>query len=716
MRSGQSIARIQWGQVARKKRVPDPQRVRLGPWAALLAGAFLLKLIVVLQLKDHPLVQPEVGLDTSAYAVLAQRVLAGDLGLGPGLYFMSPLYIYFLAGGLAGTGSYTAVRVLQILLGTVSIGLIFQTAREWFGDRAAWIAAVLAAFTGLVTFYETLILQAALDAFLTAAALFALTRGLRKPSWGWLLTAGLVFGIATLNRPNMLLAAAGVAVVMVLVRRAIAPALVLIAGLAIGMAPVAVRNVIVAHQWSFVSSHGGLNLYIGNGPEATGFYHQIPGITPNIAGQATDAQRVAEKALGRKLTEGETSDYFVGLAMDWVRGHPGAALALFAKKFGYVFNAQHIALPYSYPFYAYDARTMLRFYVIGPWLLLPLGLVGLVAAAPAGSRKEYLVWASFVPAYAAAVAVFFVAERYRLPVLIPLTITAGAAIDLFWREVASKRWKALAVPAVALVAIFALANWRHGLHDGRWEEGLRMAQRLVILGRYDEADQWAERLEVQAPRPGMAHGGVGMQFLVSGQPERALVHFKAAKALDPNQPSVDYALGQGFLQTGRAAEAVAPLRRAFEAHVEPWGSGYDLADALKAAGDEAGAVDVIRRIPIGNQDNAELWLRIGRLAVSLHAPEAAEPFFRHGAELAPDQAGARLQYGVNLVVLGRFSDGLRELAEAARLDPRDADALAQLAYCEAKLGRMADARMHVAAALALVPDHPLAQQLAAALR
>ena len=76
-----------------------------------LAGVFVLKLLVVLQLRDHPLLQPDVGLDTAAYAELARRVVAGDLALGPGLYFVSPLYIYFLAAGLAVTDSFTAVRI-----------------------------------------------------------------------------------------------------------------------------------------------------------------------------------------------------------------------------------------------------------------------------------------------------------------------------------------------------------------------------------------------------------------------------------------------------------------------------------------------------------------------------------------------------------------------------------------------------------------------------
>ena len=119
------------------------------PAFLLLAGiVFVLKLLVVFQLKDHPLLQPDVGLDTAAYAELARRVLAGDLALGPGLYFVSPLYIYFLAAGLAVTDSFTAVRVIQVLLGTVSVALVFLSARDWFGERAAWIAAGLATFTG----------------------------------------------------------------------------------------------------------------------------------------------------------------------------------------------------------------------------------------------------------------------------------------------------------------------------------------------------------------------------------------------------------------------------------------------------------------------------------------------------------------------------------------------------------------------------------------
>jgi hypothetical protein len=56
---------------------------------------------------------------------------------------------------------------------------------------------------------------------------------------------------------------------------------------------------------------------------------------------------------------------------------------------------------------------MLGVLFVGPWLLVPLGLVGLLVAAPA-ARSGYVLWASFVPAYdALAVAVFYVTTGIR---------------------------------------------------------------------------------------------------------------------------------------------------------------------------------------------------------------------------------------------------------------------------------------------------------------
>ncbi|MDQ3068373.1 MAG: glycosyltransferase family 39 protein [Acidobacteriota bacterium] len=628
----------------------------------MLGVILLLKCLVVWELRNHPLLHPDAGLDTTAYVSLARQVAAGDLALGPGLYFVSPLYIYVLAAGLALFDSFTAVRLMQVLLGTLSVGGIFLMARAWFTPRAAWIAATLAGVTGMFTFYEVIVLQSSIDAFLTSAALTALTFAL-KPLLAELSSgssvfrlrsfvfclSGAVFGIAALNRPNMLLAAAAVFLALAVARRFLF-AVLLAAGVLAGLAPVTIRNAVVAGQWSLVSSHGGLNAYIGNNENATGFYREVPGIRPLIEGQQEDVRRVASERLGRPVSDAEASSYFTGLTRAWVMAHPMQAAALFAKKLYYTFHAQHVALPHSYPFFAYDTGSSLRYLFVGPWLLVPLGLAGLLFAPGAVSRERYLVWLAFVPGYAIGVAAFFVAERYRLPLLVPLCVGAGAAIDAAWRAIAARRVRPV-TPLLASAAVIAvIVNWPLPLDDGRWDDGLRTAQRLVITGHYDEADGWVSRLEAGTRRLGRAHHGVGMQLVVQAQPARALSHLKRS------------------------------LERGFAANDDP-----------------------------------EVWLRLGRLSARNEGPAAAEPFFRRGAELGAARAGARQQYGLNLLVMERWEDARRELREAVRLAPGDADSLAHLAYCEIKLGDAVAAREHVRAALQADATHALARQLAAAL-
>jgi tetratricopeptide (TPR) repeat protein len=241
-----------------------------------------------------------------------------------------------------------------------------------------------------------------------------------------------------------------------------------------------------------------------------------------------------------------------------------------------------------------------------------------------------------------------------------------------------------------------------------------MAQRLAILNRDAEAEAWVNKLAPAASRPGEAHYGLGLQYLLGGKIDQALKFLGEAQRLDPGQPDVEYTFGQALLKAGRAADALPHLRRGFDSgKTTARVAGYDLALALQATGDPAGAATVIQRITPAPNDSADVWLQVGRLAASINAPELAERFFRQGAALAPNVAGARLQYGLNLLVLNRVEDAARELDAAVRLDPRDADALAHLAYCELVLGRREDARRHADAAIALAPGHALASAVRA---
>ena len=270
-----------------------------------------------MQLWNHPLLQPHGELDTAYYVTLSQRVAAEGVFAPIGAFFVSPLYVYFLAAVFAAGGSLLAAQLVQIALGAAAVGLLFATARHWFGERAALVAAGLAILTGIFTFNEVLILQSALDPFLVSCALYALTRTMAGGGTGAFAAAGASLGLLALNRPNALVFAVAAAAVVFVTsacppscadwrRRAAARrarvnrGAVLVASLLAVLAANAARNYAVSGDAVVIASHGGLNLYIGNHDRADGTYTPVPGITPSIAGQASDSTRVAESSTGRQ--------------------------------------------------------------------------------------------------------------------------------------------------------------------------------------------------------------------------------------------------------------------------------------------------------------------------------------------------------------------------------------------------------------------------------
>ena len=425
--------------------------------------------------------------------------------------------------------------------------------------------------------------------------------------------------------------------------------------------------------------------------------------------------------------------------MDLVRQHPAAAVKLMARKVAYTFNASTLSLNYSYPFYAYDENTMLRFLFVGPWLLLPLGLLGLWVGAPSDPerRRGFWTWASFVPLYGLSVAAFFVSSRYRLPLLIPLCVTSGAAVDALLVVSGFSRtpspvasgFSRTSTPVVSgfsrtndnaptklatVLGAFALltvmTNWPFNLDDGRSEERTRMVLWLIGQQRFAEAEARIPEIERDSPIPGVLHFRVGRALIASHQYASAITHLQRAAEIDPGRPETDYALGQALLDASRPQEALPHLRRAHDAGVRTDLAGYDLARALAMTGDRAGAVRILEGVRPGRPDDAQSWFTLGELAAQLQAPQLTERFMREAARLQPTAADPHEQLGLALAAQGRYEEAVSELREPVRLDPSDATAQLNLAVALAQLGHIDESRAHAQEALRLRPDYDRARK------
>lgn len=698
---------------------------------------------MLLALRHHPLLEPRPGLDSGVYLQLARQVAGGDLLCGDRVFFVSPFYVYFAGAVLAlSAGSVLAVQIVQTLLGVAAAWLVADTTRIWFGRPGAWIAAAFAGTTGYFAFQEMLLQQSAVDPFLTALGLWTLARAWTRATWPRFLAAGVVLGLHGLNRPNVLLWAGAAALLTATMplggerargaagtdgsavdpreerpfrpaRERLALAGVLIAGLLVALLPVALRNYAVGGEFAFVSSHGGLNFFIGNNERADGTYRLVSGITPSIEGQDRDMRTVAGQAAGREMTDVEASRWFYGQALDWMVQHAGAAAALFARKLAYVFNAADIPLNDSYTYFATDERSPLRVLIVGPWLLLPLGLAGIWFGRPrarstseGGATGAWWRLAAFVPVYGISVAVFFVTGRYRLPVLVACCITAAGCVAAMVERVRLRGPRSLAAPLGVLLLLGVAVNADLGIDTGLagWRAEMILSQ--IDSGDTARAEALLARTEPMYPNAALLLHRVGRAYRKRGDDVRALAAFERALSHSPGRKEVELEIGETLLQMGRAAEALPHLEAARDLAGHEDEAQLALASALALAGRRDAALAALAGLRAPEKLDAASQGTAGRMALELGAPAVALPFLAGAAQAAPDNPEVREGLGLALAAAGRRSEAIAALEEAARLDPANPGVRMNLAILYAEAGRLSDARQQATEALRLSPGDP----------
>lgn len=626
----------------------------------MFAAALAVKAAVLVALGDHPLLQPRGALDTAVYIELAKT--------GPPLepFFVSPLYLYFLRVIFISGGDLLTARVIQIILGAAAVVLVADTARIWFGARAAWIAGTLMTLTGAVAFYEITILQSALDPFLTALMLWTMSR--KGPASG--IALGAATALLVLNRPNVLVWAAALSVLLLWRDRA--RLLPFIIGATVTFAPVVVRNWTVAGEAVLIASHGGLNFYIGNNPEADGTYRHVPGIRPDIRGQQIDTKRLAERSTGRVMTARDVSRWFYDRALRWIASEPVDATRLFLKKVALTLTQSDVPLNHSYAFFSRDVRSPLMLLVLGPWLLFPLAALGAIPTRAERRWPETIV--AFFVIYALSVAIFFVASRYQLPLLSAASVLAGGgAVGLIEGP---RRLRTILFAALFAVVVL----WDFGVSEGRAEEASGLVFYHIEQGRFDEARALLEQIEARHTDPAMLYWRTGLAYRGAGREGEAIAMFERARDApsqkDETRLAASVSLAEAYARQGRGADALA-IARTLEA------TQFDFDHAA----------------------------RLGRVAIDAGDGASAVRFLGRAASLRPDSAFARHHHGVALILSGDHTTAMRELEAARQLDPTNASTRLNLAVLQAQAGQMAAARENAREALRLRPGYAQAEGL-----
>jgi Tfp pilus assembly protein PilF len=641
-------------------------------FAGVVTFAFLLRLIYLQQIQSIPLFYFLAG-DGRTYDEWAQRIAAGAW-LGEGVFYQAPLYPYFL--GVLQTlfgHNLWAIRFVQILLGSVSCGLIFFVGAKIFSRGAGLAAGLLLACYAPAIFFDALIEKSVLDLFLLSCLLFLLLGLSHQERWPKWLGAGVILGLLGLSRENALILLP-VVLLWIAIYFSTRPLAVrsrwtglFLAGVLLILLPVGLRNLIAGGEFKLTTSQLGPNFFIGNNPAADGTYGSVRKVIGEVQLEGLDAKRLAERAVGRELGPGEVSDYWLGRALDYIKNQPGAWLRLLGLKWLMVWNAREIED--SDDFYIYQNWSGLLAFLgsINHFgVLVPLALLGVILTYKEW-RELWLLYA-MIFSLAASVAVFYVFGRYRFPLVPLLALLAGAGLMAALRLYSERHRRFLVMAFILTLTAGVIVNWPLRGASGLGAAGYNnLANAYLKQGKVPEATQTALKAIADDPAYGVAHYNLGNLYAQQGKLDEARRHFETALRLYPNYADAHTNYGQLIAEQGDLETGIRYFRRAIELNRALPRAHLNLGVALARQGRLDEAVSALRQAAHLSPDSPEARYYLGSVYAAQNRYGEAVESFRKTLQIQPDFVPAHQGLAQLLAMLGKTTEASEHYREAIRL-------------------------------------------------
>ena len=683
---------------------------------AIFLVALAVRLVHVWQIRKAPFFDVLMG-DSRGYDEWARRIAGGEW-IGRDVFYQAPLYPYFLGTLYAIAGrSLMLVRIVQAVVGSCSCVLLGAAARRLFAPAAGVAAGLMLALYAPAIFFDGLLQKSVLDVFFVCLALFLVARIVRTGAGGrapmdWI-SLGLAVGALALTRENALVFVAVLAV-WAFVRARMRALAAFALGVAVAIAPVAIRNSVVGGGVYITTSQFGPNLFIGNHPGADGSYESLKYGRGAPEYERQDATDLAERAAGRTLTPAEVSSYWTERAVDFMAGQPGAWLKLMGRKFVLLWNRTEMVDTEDQ---STHAEWSLPLRLLGPvgtfGILVPLAVIG--GFVTWRDRRRLLVVYALIAAYAASVLLFYVFARYRYPLAPMLILLASPAIVGLRRVSPWPHRRALAA-AVAVVAVFC--NWPvASAAEMRAVTATNLGAALQSDGRTDEAIAEYRRAIAERPDYAPAYSNLASALRAAGRIDEARATYERALQLQPDFAAAHFNLANLLLDQGRAGEAAAHFERAMREEPASADVHNNLGIALASAGQLDDAIREFRAAAAADPRSATAYRNLGDALASAGRTDDAIAALRTAAGLAPDEAANRYDLASTLLDARRLDEAIDEFRATIRLSPGYAEAHNNLGIALGSTGRIDDAIAEFRRALEIQPGFADARQnLAMALK
>jgi tetratricopeptide (TPR) repeat protein len=419
--------------------------------------SFILRLIYLLQIRSNPFFSFPI-MDPLYHDLWAQSIAQGNW-IGDQVFFRAPFYPYFLGAIYKLFGhNYFIPRLIQHLLGSFSVVLIYFLAKKLFNKKVAYLSAIFASIYWIFFYFEgELLLDSLLIPFGILLVLFLLYSADSSRKSGFFL-AGLVAGLFAITRPNILIFIPIVLLWIFLflkfdLKKKFIFTLFFLVGLFLLIFPVTLRNYLVGKDFVLIASQGGINFYIGNNPEANGLSAVLPPFGDDW--EYTDAVNEVQKATDKIPKPSEVSNYYLKKGLNFIFDSPQKFLSLFIKKLYLFWNSYEPSNNQDIYFFK-RYSSLIHILPLGFWLISPLSLLGIFLCLK--DWKRFFLPLSFIFSYTFSILLFFINSRFRLPVLPFLLIFASVALIQIFEFIRDFSYKKIFLSLIFLLLSFFLAN------------------------------------------------------------------------------------------------------------------------------------------------------------------------------------------------------------------------------------------------------------------
>ena len=566
------------------------------PPLVLFLLAFGLRLALIITARDFPLFQVPI-MDMLYHDEWARAIAAGNFW-GDEAFFRAPLYPYFLAllYAISG-GSITFARVVQAVIGGGSAVVCYFVGLELFRNRKiAFTGAALLATIWTAVYFDIELLLIVLEVFLDLLAVLFLLRARDGRVRNFVL-AGLFVGLSAITRPNILVFASFVWLIYIvaqprLEKRKLIKGLVTFYIIVIAViTPVTARNYIVGDDLVLISSQGGLNLYIGNNPESDGSTAIVPGTRGSWWGGIYDATTLAEVEEGRDLKPSEIDGYYLRKAFAFFKDEPVKAVKLLLRK-AYLFT-NAVELGNNFDNNLLKLRlAILKFDPVGIYIVLPFAFLGI--GVHIKDFRKYTPAYLFVVIYSATVVLFFVNDKFRMPVVPFFCLFAAAGFFWLIKKARLKEWKPFTIAFVILATLFVYC-WippkGYSKDKNLAQAGATVGMLYQQLGRYDDAEKEISEALTRDPHNSTALVFMGNLYMETGREDEAATFYEKTLVIDPNDIKALTNLGIYYGEKSDYEKAYAYFERSLEVHPRDGKTLYFYSKALRAGGNRDEAIE-----------------------------------------------------------------------------------------------------------------------------